>query len=126
MCIMLEKTLTVLDFDDAMELAKNDPEAFEQYRLDAIEALITSVTWKNQQNLRRLQWRIEQERKRAPDPAAACVKIYQMMWDSFIGNYGFVDVICNGNYPSRNADDNTHKAKLFSFSDIRKQTKNSE
>jgi len=123
---MQKKTLIKLDFDDAMALAKNDPDAFEQYRLDAIEALITSVDMKKQQNLRRLQWRIEQERKRAPNPAAACVKVYQMMWDSFVGKYGFIDVICNGNHPSRNADDSTHKVKVLSFSDIRKQTKNSE
>lgn len=123
---MQEKTLIKLDFDDAMALAKNDPDAFEQYRLDAIEALITSVDMKKQQNLRRLQWRIEQERKRAPNPAAACLKVYQMMWDSFVGKYGFIDVICNGNHPSRNADDSTHKVKVLSFSDIRKQTKNSE
>lgn len=123
---MQKKTLIKLDFDDAMALAKNDPDAFEQYRLDAIEALITSVDMKKQQNLRRLQWRIEQERKRAPNPAAACVKVYQMMWDSFVGKYGFIDVICNSNYPSRNADDSTHKVKVLSFSDIRKQTKNSE
>jgi len=123
---MQVKTLIKLDFDDAMALAKNDPDAFEQYRLDAIEALITSVDMKKQQNLRRLQWRIEQERKRAPNPAAACLKVYQMMWDSFVGKYGFIDVICNGNHPSRNADDSTHKVKVLSFSDIRKQTKNSE
>ena len=123
---MHEKSLTILDFDEAVALARQDPEAYEQYRLDAIEALISSASRKNQQHLRRLQWRIEQERKRAPNPTAACVKIYQMMWDSFTGNNGFVDIVCNGNYPSRNASDTTPKAKVLSFSDVRKQSKNPE
>ena len=123
---MQEKSLTILDFDEAVVLARQDPEAYEQYRLDAIEALISSASRKNQQHLRRLQWRIEQERKRAPNPTAACVKIYQMMWDSFSGDNGFVDIICNGNYPSRNASNTTPKAKVLSFPKVSEQSKNPE
>lgn len=123
---MQEKSLTILDFDEAAALARQDPEAYEQYRQDAVEALITRASSKNQQHLRRLQWRIDQERKRAPNAAAACVKIYQMMWDSFAGDNGFVDIICNGNYPSRNASDTAPKAKVLSFSDSREQSENSE
>ena len=114
--IMQEQSLTTLDFDEAAALARQNPEAFEQYRLDAIEALISCASRENQQRLRRLQWRIDQERKRAPNPTAACVKIYQMMWDSFAGSNGFVDIICNGNYPSRNTSDMPPKAKVLSFS----------
>lgn len=123
---MHEKTLTILNFDEAMALARQDPEAYEQYRLDAVEALITRASSKNQQHLRRLQWRIDQERKRAPNAVAACVKIYQMMWESFNGVNGFVDIICNGNYPSQNASDAFPSAKVVSISEIRKQSKNSE
>jgi len=113
---MQDKSMKILDFDKAVALARQDPEAYEQYRLDAIEALITRASRENQPHLRRLQWRIDQERKRAPNPTAACVKIYQMMWDSFAGSNGFVDIICNGNYPSRNASDMPPKAKVLSFS----------
>lgn len=113
---MQKKSLKILDFDKAAALARQDPAAYEQYRLDAIEALITSASRANQPQLRRIQWRIEQERKRAPNATAACVKIYQMMWDSFAGNNGFVDIICNGNYPSRNTSDMPPKAKVLKFS----------
>jgi len=123
---MHEKSLTILDFDEAAALARQDPEAYERYRLDAVEALITRASSKNQQHLRRLQWRIDQERKRAPNATAACVKIYQMMWDSFSGDNGFVDIICNGNYPSRNASDMSPKAKVLSFLDNREQSENSK
>jgi len=123
---MQQKSLTKLDFDEVAALARHDPEAYEQYRQDAVEALITSASSKNQQHLRRLQWRIDQERKRAPNATAACVKIYQMMWDSFAGDNGFVDIICNGNYPTRNANDTAPKAKVLSFSDSREQSENPE
>lgn len=95
MIIMQDKLSTSLDFDEAVELARNDPAAFEQYRLDAIEALITRAPVGNRQKLRRLQWRIEQERRRAPNAIAACVKLYQMMWDSFAGEYGLIDALNN-------------------------------
>jgi hypothetical protein len=124
--IMQEKSLTMLDFDEAVVLARQNPEAFEQYRRNAIEALISCASRQNQQRLRRLQWRIDQERKRAPNPTAACVKIYQMMWESFTGDSGFVDIICNGNYPPQNADNTTPKAKVLSLSDVREKSKNSE
>jgi hypothetical protein len=123
---MQEKSFTTLCFDEAVALARNNPEAFEQYRIDAIEALITSSSSKNQQHLRRLQWRIDQERKRAPNPTAACVKIYQMMWETFTRSSGFIDIICNGNYPMQSADDTPPKAKVLSLSDIRERSKNSE
>ena len=123
---MQKKSLTKLDFDEVAALARRDPEAYEQYRLDAVEALITRASSKNQQHLRRLQWRIDQERKRAPNATAACVKLYQMMWDSFSGSNGFIDIICNGNYPSRNTSDTSTKAKVLSFLDIREQSGKSE
>lgn len=123
---MQEKSLTKLDFDEVAALARQDPEAYEQYRLDAVEALINSASRKNQQHLRRLQWRIDQERKRAPNATAACVKIYQMMWDSFSGDNGFIDIICNGNYPSQNASDTSSRAKVLPFLDIREQSGNCE
>ena len=116
---MQEKSLTTLDFDEAVALSSQNPKAFEQYRIDAIEALISCASRKNQPRLRRLQWRIDQERKRASNPTAACVKIYQMMWESFTGNSGFIDIICNGNYPHQNTDNTTPKAKVLSLSDVR-------
>ena len=123
---MQQKSLTKLDFDEAVALARQDPEAYEQYRLDAVEELISSSSRKNQQQLRRLQWRIDQERKRAPNATAACVKIYQMMWDTFTGDNGFIDIICNGNYPSRNTGNTSPKAKVLSFLNTREQSENSE
>lgn len=91
-------SLKELDFYEAMELARTDPEAFEQYRKYIIELLIARAPKRSREHLRRLQWRIDMERERASNPVAACVKLYQMMWDSFAGEAGLVDTINNGHH----------------------------
>jgi hypothetical protein len=113
---MQEKFITMLDFDEAVELARKDPDAFEQYRLDAIEALIDSVPEGKRQNLRRLQWRIEQVRKLAPNPIAACVKLQQMMWDSLAGDNGLIDALANLRNPGRSQNRPMSSAEVLKFS----------
>lgn len=111
-----EKSLTELDFDEAMELARTDPEAFEKYRQDVIEALIARAPERNRQHLRRLQWRIDQVRKRSSNPIAACVKLYRMMWDSFAGECGLIDTIRNPHSASYDMEGLLPKAEVVSFS----------
>jgi hypothetical protein len=115
MLIMHNKYSKILEFDEAAELAKKDPEAFEEYRLNAIEALITSAPESNQQKLRRLQWRIEQERKRAPNPIAVCVKLQQMMWDSFAGDNGLIDALKALRNPGRRVSRPLQSAEILAF-----------
>ncbi len=105
----------MLDFDEAVELARKDPAAFEQYRLDAIEALITSVPEAKRQQLQRLQWRIDQERKRAPNATAACVKLNQMMWDSFAGDNGLIDALENLRNPGQGNKRSLPSAEVLAF-----------
>jgi hypothetical protein len=113
---MQEQSLTELDFDAAMELARKDPEAFEQYRKDVIEALIARAPERNRQHLRRLQWRIEQERKRASNPMSACVKLYRMMWESFAGECGLIEALQNTCTPPHGIDRLRPRAKVVSLS----------
>ena len=57
---MTDKWISIQEgFDDLMALAQQQPEAFEQKRLQLIEQLIVSQPVDRQENLRRLQWRIE-------------------------------------------------------------------
>ena len=112
---MQETQLTELDFDTAMELARTNPEAFEQYRQDVIEALIARAPERNRQHLRRLQWRIEQERKRAANPLSACVKLYRMMWESFAGECGLIDTLQNTRNSPHSLDSLRPKAKVVSL-----------
>jgi hypothetical protein len=79
------------DFERLAGLAENDPAAFETLRRDAIEAYIASVPPANRERLRRLQWRIDQERRLARTPLGACVRISRMMWDNVLGEGGLRD-----------------------------------
>ena len=123
---MRKNSLTELDFDAAMELARSDPEAFEQYRQDVIEALIARAPERNRQHLRCLQWRIDQVRERSSNPIAACVKLYRMMWDSFAGECGLIDTMCNIRNTPQNINSLQPKAKVLSLSTMWDQHKDSD
>jgi len=85
-----------LIFDDWSSLAKSDPDAFEQRRRQVIEQFISSVPPGRQQRLRRLQWRIDMERRRCANPMQSCVRLYTMMWDSVYGRHGLLEVLQHG------------------------------
>ncbi|MCB1802737.1 MAG: DUF3135 domain-containing protein [Gammaproteobacteria bacterium] len=88
----MEKTKTAeIDFDAWSEMARNDPETFEAMRLKAIEEVIDSAPANNRERLRRLQWRIDQERRLARTPMAACMRISRMMWRAVLGPNGLND-----------------------------------
>lgn len=112
---MQEKSYKKLDFDTAMELARTDPEAFEQHRQEAIEAFIASAPERNRHQLRCLQWRIDQERERASNPISACVRLYRMMWDSFAGQCGLVDTMRNAHKSPGNLESLLPRAEVLSF-----------
>ena len=71
-----------LDFDEWMNLAKNNPDEFEIKRRKHIESFFNNVPEDKQHRLKRLQWRIDQTRKLSRTPMASCIAISNMMWDS--------------------------------------------
>ena len=79
-----------LDFDYLTDLAQSDPSEFERMRLNAIEAYLATLPQERQLRLRRLQWRIDQER-RSHSPMGACIRLSKMMWDQLLGPDGLVD-----------------------------------
>lgn len=80
------------DFDDWARLASDDPQAFEQRRLRAIESVIAEAPHM-EQRLRALQWRIDMERARHPNPLSSCIHVYRMMWDSVYGERGLLEAL---------------------------------
>ena len=80
-----------MDFDAWSAMARSDPKAFESMRLAAIEAAIGSAPAAKRERLRRLQWRIDQERRLARTPMAACLRISRMMWRQVLGPGGLHD-----------------------------------
>ncbi len=88
---MQNKKTAEIDFDTWSEMARTDPETFELMRQAAIEAAIGSANLANRERLRRLQWRIEQERRLAHTPMAACLRLSRMMWRTVLGPGGLND-----------------------------------
>jgi hypothetical protein len=88
---MKNKKTAEIDFDTWSEMARSDPETFELMRQVAIEAAIEGASESNRQRLRCLQWRIDQERRLARTPMAACLRISRMMWRTVLGPGGLND-----------------------------------
>ena len=114
--VMKEEPITILDFDEAVDLARRDPEAFEQYRQNIVRVLINRAPERNRQQLRRLQWRIDQERNRASNPIDACLKLYRMMWDAYAGERGFIDTLRNAHRSRRSMEPVKAGARIIAFS----------
>lgn len=93
-------SLVNFDFDDWARLARNDPEAFEQRRAEAIEELIRSSTPRMQRRLRGLQFQVDVQRRLASNPLSACIRISRMMLDMFYDE--FVPAL-NGYLPPKRA-----------------------
>jgi hypothetical protein len=71
------------DFDAWASLAREDPEEFERRRRAAIDALIASSP-DSQRRLAGIQFRIDMERRLAHTPLKACLRLSEMMWDTFL------------------------------------------
>lgn len=80
-----------LNFDEWMELARQDPAAFERQRGQAIEELILQSPPQMQQKLQCLQWRIDMERNRSKNAMEACTRVYSMMWNRVYDHDGLLD-----------------------------------
>lgn len=93
---MREHVFEDKDFDDWADLARNDPERFEQRRREVIEEFIDNAPEERQAFLRRVQWRVDMERRRASNPTAACVRLYEMMWEAFAGERGLATMLKHG------------------------------
>ncbi len=71
------------DFEVLSKMAKEDPKGLEELRLKVINSIIDSAPEHHQRKLRGLQFKIDMEREKAKNPMAACIKISQMMHESF-------------------------------------------
>ncbi len=94
---MLQEKDLQNDFDawfaEMADLAKNDPEAFERRRAELIEETISKAKDADQERLRRLQWRIDMERRRAKTPLASCLRLYDLLLEFVYGPGGFLEAV---------------------------------
>lgn len=85
-------------FDELLKLAQENPEALEKFRLEQVELIISQAPLENQQRLRGLQFQIDAQRSlHTSSPMGACLKISQMMHDSFDDLRSWLDKITIGN-----------------------------
>lgn len=87
------KEITSFDFDEWMTLAKEDPQAFEEKRLAAIEEVISETRDTTKNRLEGLQWQIDQMRSTSTSPMATCLNISKQMWENVQGEDGLVDAL---------------------------------
>lgn len=83
------------DFNAWAELAKKDPELFNQKRKQAVSELIEKAPLNMQNRLRGLQWRVDLEIQRSNNPMDACLRIYRMMMDSVYSPGGLLETLNN-------------------------------
>ena len=96
--------METFDFDELAALAKNDPAAFEARRRQMIDGLFASIEARNDdpqflQRLRGLQFRIDMERQRSRTSMRALLRIYSMMWDSFVEMNDLLQRVSSPNAP---------------------------
>ena len=89
-------------FDELVKLAQEDPKALEALRKQHVEQLINSAPEGTQTRLKGLQFQIDAHRAIHTDsPMGACMKISQMMHESFAELRGWLNQISNLNDPLR-------------------------
>ncbi len=79
------------DFDHWAELARKDPEAFEEKRSAIIKSTIEQSPTRLQRRLQGIQWQVDTVRSNSTNPMAACLKISNMMWKSVLEEDGLLD-----------------------------------
>ncbi|MGI1678649.1 MAG: DUF3135 domain-containing protein [Cellvibrionaceae bacterium] len=103
--------LELPDFDTLKNLAEKDPEALEALRQKHVSSLIESAPAHHQQRLKGLQFQIDAQRKIHTNPLSACIKISQMMHDSFGEMRLLLNSMVDGNISDRTntkSDDISH------------------
>lgn len=93
---MLDSAHHAFDFETWSDLANTDPENFEAQRARAIEEVIDRAPPRLQGRLRRLQWKLDQIRRTAATPMAACIRMNHMMWDRVTGPGGLLETLVEG------------------------------
>lgn len=71
------------DFDTLLFMAKNDPKGLEALRKTLLKQLIESAPEETKKRLHGLQFQIDARRQLSSNPMISCIKISEMMHDSF-------------------------------------------
>lgn len=111
---MDEEKAPDFDFDLWSQLAQQEPEKFEALRQQMINELITQAPSHLRQRMTGLQWQVDQIRKQANNPMAACLQISQKMWTNVLGDNGLLKVLQEPKEILKSLE-NAPTAKVLSF-----------
>ncbi|MEN8204666.1 MAG: DUF3135 domain-containing protein [Pseudomonadota bacterium] len=103
------------DFDAWAELARKDPEAFELERKLLIERAIMRAPADKRQRLRCLQWKLDQIRRLASTPMAACLQINRLLWEHIVSERGLLHTLQRLRPGERPHDSDSATAKILQF-----------
>jgi hypothetical protein len=103
-----------LDFDHLLKLAKNDPVKFEDMRQNAIDTFIATLPNERQIHLRRLQWKIDQERRNR-SPLSACMHISGLMWENLVGPKGILGYLKGVNSDTSGLQTKANRCEILEF-----------
>ncbi len=101
------------DFDAWVELARTDPQAFEEKRNRIIEDAIQGAPERKQQRLRCLQWKLDKIRETSRTPMIACLHINRLLWENVTGEQGLLNSLqrLQTGHPAHNT--NLHSADII-------------
>lgn len=71
------------EFDTLVKMAQESPDELEALREEMVESVISSARQDFQRRLRGLQFQIDMTRAKSKTPLAACIRITELMYDSF-------------------------------------------
>jgi len=66
------------------QLAHDDPQAFEELRREVIDGFINRSPARISARLHGIQFRVDNERRLSRSALGSTVRIYKLMWDSFL------------------------------------------
>lgn len=88
-----KEKIPYFDFDQWSRIAREEPEKFEAMRQDMINELIAQAPAHLKPRMTGLQWQVDQIRKQAGNPMAACLQISQKMWANVLGETGLLKAL---------------------------------
>ena len=88
-----EEKTSDFDFDLWSKMAQEEPEKFELMRQQLIDDLIAQAPEHFKPRMIGLQWQVDQVRKKASNPMAACLRISQKMWNNVVGENGLLNAL---------------------------------
>jgi hypothetical protein len=66
------------------KLARDDPQTFESFRRELVDTFIESAPERLKPRLSGIQFRVDHERRLSRSALGATVRIYELMWKSFL------------------------------------------